>query len=247
MFEILLSTDKAGRRSARKLATLSISLIFHAAVIAAVIVVPLLRADAGLPEFKIMDVLIAPPVLPGVPPGPGRPGRRGEGDPAITKGPKDPPPKGGPTRFMAPVDVPTEITEEDPISLIPEGPAGPGVEGGAGDGTRTWIIGEEMLAEEVKPFEMAITTIRPPRLIKKVNPVYSATAIAAHVSGPVVIAAVTDIYGRVREARVVSGHALLSMTALEAVREWIYEPYLVNGIPKPVSFTVTVIFSLEKR
>ena len=109
------------------------------------------------------------------------------------------------------------------------------------------MIGDPIKPDEVDVNAVALTTIRPPRLIKRVNPDYSPIAIAAHVSGPVVIEAVTDIYGRVREARVVSGHALLSASALEAVREWIYEPYLVNGIPKPVSFTVTVTFTLENR
>ncbi len=72
-------------------------------------------------------------------------------------------------------------------------------------------------------------------------------ALAAHVVGRVEIDASTDIYGRVIEARVTSGNALLNGAALEAVKKWIYEPYLVNGIPRPVRFTVTITFSLETR
>jgi len=247
MFDLFLPGKEIRKTHVRKGLTFSLSLLLHALLIAAIIVVPLLRAEAQLPEFKFIDVLIAPPILPGVPPGPSRGGRPPDGPAHPPKGPNDPPPASGPHGFIAPVEIPTEIIDENPSDFIFEEPSGPGVEGGEGDGKTPWIVGKDILPEEVNPLEKAITTIRPPRLIKRVNPVYSPIAISAHVSGSVVIEAVTDIYGRVRKARVVSGHALLSASALEAVREWIYEPYLVNGIPKPVSFTVTVTFTLEKR
>lgn len=246
MFDNLLSAPVSGRKAGRKAATLALSLLFHAVLIAAIIVVPLLRAEASLPGFNVITAaLIAPPVLPGVPPG--RSGRGGNGPGGPTKGPKNPPPVSGPSKFLAPVDIPTEIIDEDPGDFVQEDWGGPGVDGGSGDGVKPWIIGDEIPPEEINPAGKVMTTVRPPRLIKRVNPEYSSIAIAAHVAGAVVIAAVTDIYGRVREARVVSGHALLNASALEAVREWIYEPYLVNGIPRPVRFTVTVIFTLDKR
>jgi len=248
MFDTLLAASGFRKGRVRKALTLSLSLLFHAAAIVAVIVVPLLRAEAELPGFAVIDVgLTSPPIVPGVPPGPGRAGRPTVGPAGTTRGPKDSPAASGLRKFMAPIEIPTEIIDENPADLVPEGPGGSGVDGGAGDGTEPWIISKEIFPEEVKPLESAITTIRPPRLIKRVNPGYSPAALAARISGPVVIEAVTDIYGRVREARVVSGHALLSMSALEAVREWIYEPYLINGIPRPVIFTVTVTFTLEKR
>ncbi|TFG79870.1 MAG: energy transducer TonB [Chrysiogenales bacterium] len=247
MFDMFLPGKEIRKTHVRKGLTFSLSLLLHALLIVAIIVVPLLRAEAQLPEFKFIDVLIAPPVLPGVPPGPGRGRKTPTGPIDTTKGLKNPPPTNKPRGFIAPVEIPTEIIDENPSDFIFEEPSGPGVEGGAGDGKTPWIVGKDILPEEVNPLEKAITTIRPPRLIKRVNPVYSQIAISAHVSGSVVIEAVTDIYGRVREARIIRGHALLSASALEAVREWIYEPYLINGIPRPVSFTVTVTFTLEKR
>ncbi len=246
MFDTFLATNGSRTRRVRKGLTFSLSLVLHAALIAAVIVVPLLRAETSLPGFKVIDAaLIAPPILPGVPPG--RSNRPANGPGGPTKGPKNPPPVSGPHKFLAPVEIPTAIIDEEPDDFISNDLGGPGVEGGAGDGTKPWIISGPVKPDEIDVNAVAVTTIRPPRLIKRVNPDYPAAAIAARVSGPVVITAVTDIYGRVRETRIVSGHALLSNSALEAVREWIYEPYLVNGIPKPVSFTVTVIFSLETR
>ncbi len=248
MFDTLLAASGFRRGGVRKALTLTLSLLFHAAAIAAVIVVPLLRAEAELPGFAVIDVgLTSPPIVPGVPPS-GRPPKGGPFAGPHGGGHPTPPPLSSPTTLRAPEKVPTDIWDEDPTDLVTEGPDGPGVPDSPGDGSGgSWIISKDIFPEEVKPLESAITTIRPPRLIKRVNPGYSPAALAARISGPVVIEAVTDIYGRVREARVVSGHALLSMSALEAVREWIYEPYLINGIPRPVIFTVTVTFTLEKR
>jgi protein TonB len=85
------------------------------------------------------------------------------------------------------------------------------------------------------------------KLIRRVTPIYPSVALAARIQGVVIVEATTDIYGRVREARVVSGQPLLNDAALQAVRQWVYEPYLSNGIPRPVTFTVTVTFSLSQN
>jgi len=248
MFDTMLAVSGSRARRLRNGLSFSLSVLVHATAIAAVIVVPLLRAEADLPGFAVIDAaLLAPPVLPGPPPGPGRSGRTPAGPAGPAEGPKPPPPAMRPRGFLAPVEIPTGISEEDPSTLAPDGTGGPGVDGGVGDGSKPWILGEDFTPETIDGRAVAIAVIKPPRLVRRVSPVYPPAAIAAHVSGPVVIAAVTDIYGRVREARVVSGHGLLAMSALEAVREWVYEPSLVNGIPRPVSFTVTVTFTLEKR
>ncbi len=51
--------------------------------------------------------------------------------------------------------------------------------------------------------------------------------------------------GRVENVRVVSGHPLLVTAALEAVRQWIYQPTLLNGKPVQVITTVDVNFALD--
>jgi outer membrane biosynthesis protein TonB len=51
----------------------------------------------------------------------------------------------------------------------------------------------------------------------------------------------------VRQARVISGHPLLNDAALSAIKQWVYEPYILNGIPKPVIFTATVTFTLQNQ
>ena len=90
----------------------------------------------------------------------------------------------------------------------------------------------------------AIGEIKPPKLIKKVDPVYPETARQARVQGVVVLEAVTDIYGRVQKVTVLRSVPLLDEAAVIAVRQWVYEPLILNGKPRPVIFTVTVNFRL---
>jgi len=78
-----------------------------------------------------------------------------------------------------------------------------------------------------------------------VEPIYPELALRVRVQGVVVIEARTDAYGRVRDTRVISGQPLLNDAAETAVKQWLYEPYLVNGMPRPVVFVVTVTFSLS--
>jgi len=247
MFETIFSSDRARRGRVRKALTVSLSLLFHAAAIIAVIVVPLLRAEAVLPEFAVIDVgLIGPSVLPGIPPS-GRP--RNTAMRPGSPGRENPPP---PRRPGGDFTVPREITKSTDEDLRDNFPGSDG-KNGIRDGidvegeNREWEIGKEYVPESITPGSGPVISILAPRLIKRVAPHYPPIALAAHVAGTVVIEARTDIYGRVREARVISGHALLNPAALEAVREWIYEPYFINAVPRPVKFTVTVTFTLDKR
>ena len=248
MFEIFIPEKGACGKNARKALTFSLSLLLHALLITAVIVMPLLRAEANLPGFKITEAaLIAPPVLPGVPPGPGRGPKPPSGPVDTSKGPKNPPPVSGPRGFKAPVDIPAEISDEDPADFVPAEPVGPGVEGGSGDGKSPWKMGEPVATDSIDANAAPVVMVRPPRLLKRVSPDYPQVPLIARISGVVVIEASTDMFGLVKEARVISGNSLFHEAALEAVRKWKYEPYYVNGIPRPVRFTVTITFNLTTR
>ena len=85
--------------------------------------------------------------------------------------------------------------------------------------------------------------IRAPIRIKEVAPVYPAIARSARVQGDVVIEATIDEEGNVADARVVKSVPLLDQAALEAVRQWHYQPTLLNGVPTAVVTTVTVKFT----
>ncbi|MCX6563307.1 MAG: TonB family protein [Candidatus Aminicenantes bacterium] len=93
----------------------------------------------------------------------------------------------------------------------------------------------------------AIGEIEPPRLIKQVDPVYPEIARQARVEGLVILEAETDIYGRVRNTRILRSIPLLDQAAIDAVKQWIYEPLLIEGKPRGVFFTVTVRFTLDGK
>ena len=85
--------------------------------------------------------------------------------------------------------------------------------------------------------------IRPPVKVKDVAPLYPAIAQSARVQGDVVIEATIDEGGKVADARVVKSVPLLDQAALDAVRQWEYQPSLLNGVPTAVVTTVTVKFT----
>jgi protein TonB len=86
--------------------------------------------------------------------------------------------------------------------------------------------------------------IRAPVQISKVEPVYPMIAQSARVSGVVILEAVVGTNGSVTDAKVLRSIPLLDQAALDAVRQWQYEPTLLNGVPVPVIMTVTVTFTL---
>jgi TonB family protein len=77
-----------------------------------------------------------------------------------------------------------------------------------------------------------------------VQPVYPETARIAHIQGDVVLRAIIDKNGNVAEARVVSGHPLLINAAMDAVKQWVYQPFVFNGKPVAVDTVITVKFHM---
>ena len=76
------------------------------------------------------------------------------------------------------------------------------------------------------------------------EPVYPQTARDAGVQGVVILEIVIGEDGAVANARVLRSIPLLDQAALDAVRQWRYEPTLLNGVPTSVIMTATVNFSL---
>lgn len=82
------------------------------------------------------------------------------------------------------------------------------------------------------------------KMIHQVQPVYPQIAKAAHVEGTLVLHAVIAKDGSVVELMYVSGPRLLMRAAMDAVRQWRYEPTLLNGQPVEVDTTISIIFTL---
>ena len=84
-----------------------------------------------------------------------------------------------------------------------------------------------------------------PKLIRKVEPIYPDSAKKAKVEGVVKLEATIDEEGKVTKVNVTQSVPELDKAAVEAVEQWIYEPYVVDGKPKSVQFTVTIRFHLK--
>jgi TonB family protein len=81
-------------------------------------------------------------------------------------------------------------------------------------------------------------------VLKKVAPDYPVTAKDMHVGGVVVLQAIISKEGHIRDLHVVSGPKLFQQSALDAVRQWEYRPYLLNGKPVEVMTTINVVYTL---
>ena len=81
----------------------------------------------------------------------------------------------------------------------------------------------------------------------RVEPAYPPLAKQARIQGVVVMTALIDKGGNVQNLQVVSGHPLLAPAAIEAVKQWRYKPFLLNGQPVEVETTVTVNFRVRSE
>lgn len=79
-------------------------------------------------------------------------------------------------------------------------------------------------------------------LIKRVKPVYPQAALAIHAQGAVQIEATVNKEGMVVNPKVLSGDAVLAQSALDAVRQWRYKPYYLDGEPVEIKTQITVNF-----
>jgi periplasmic protein TonB len=90
------------------------------------------------------------------------------------------------------------------------------------------------------------STIAEGMLIKKLLPAYPPIAKVTRTEGTVVLQATISATGTIENLRVVSGHPMLQQAAIEAVKEWRYRPYLLNGQPIEVETTINVVFKLTR-
>jgi protein TonB len=83
-------------------------------------------------------------------------------------------------------------------------------------------------------------------LIKKVQPNYPANALRMHVEGPVQLLATIGTSGNITAVKTLSGDATLARAAQEAVKQWKYKPYYLNGDPVEIQTQITVNFKLPR-
>ncbi len=98
-------------------------------------------------------------------------------------------------------------------------------------------------AEPVK----ASGDVQPPKLLKSVSPVYPEEARKKRLEGTVILEVKTDVKGKVTDVKVLRSIPALDQAAIDAVKQWVYEPKIIGGKPVPIVFTVTVRFVLDKK
>lgn len=224
--------------------TLPLSLLFHCSMIGTLIIYPLITAQ-DMPEVKNLAVHLMSM------PKPAAPGVRAAGKPGPKKkpdGPKDKPPKNLQSEMIAPIDIPEDIPDID-LDLGDDSGNDMDVDGGIdGDFLDNW--GDGSGTGDGFGYKgtmtMPVAVIRSPKLIKRVKPVYPPLALKARRQANVILEAETDIYGKVKRVRIISGDPFLNDAAIKAIRQWVYEPYIINGIPQAVKFTVKINFRLNR-
>jgi protein TonB len=87
--------------------------------------------------------------------------------------------------------------------------------------------------------------VQPARLLKSVQPVYPAFARSSHTSGEVTVDALIDANGNVTDLKAVSGPPILRPAAMDAIRQWKYDPTRLDGRPVAIHLSLTVRFRAE--
>jgi protein TonB len=207
--------------------------------------------------------LVTALVTPGAPPPPPPPGLKVEPRPSHAAATRV-----FPSSLIMPSSVPlvTRIIVDPPEAFSGGAGVPGGVQGGERDGVPGGILpgildaGARVapmahLPEVVeRPIAAAAPApARPPRItvlrmatpVHKVEPLYPALARQARVSGTVELLGVLGIDGRIHELKVLRGHPLLVNAALDAVRQWVFEPTMLNGAAVEVAAPITVNFVLN--
>jgi len=240
LFQDLIDSDSVGHTT-RKGYTLPLSILAHAVVLIVVVIVPLLTSEE-LPEptSAVRAFFVEPAAPPPPPPPPPPPAPHSAVPPKTpTKTMTEPP------KFTAPVEVPAEIKPEEGIDIGVEGGVAGGVEGGVPGGVVGGVVGG---LPDAPPPPQAVRVggqIKEPKKVKDVLPAYPDIAKQARVQGVVILECTISPQGRVSEAKILRGIPLLNESALTAVKQWVYSPTLLNGVPVPVIMTVTVNFRLQ--
>ena len=241
MFEDSL-LESGGRLKTKRGRTTTFAIILEIGLIGIMVLMPLIFTEA-LPKQQLMTFLVAPP-----PP------------------PPPPPPAAAPVHVQKQIQTdiingqlrtPTKIPEK--VQMIKEEEAPPPVSsmagvvggvpgaGGAMGGVIGGIINSTPVAvpKVATPQRVRVSAgVTSGLLVRKVNPVYPPLARQARISGTVVLRAVISKDGSIENLSLVSGHPMLAPAAIDAVKQWKYKPYLLNGEPVEVDTEVQVNFTL---
>ncbi len=243
MFEDSL-VESGGRLKTKRGTTTVISFVLEILFLGVLVLLPLIFTEA-LPTKQLMTMLTAPPPPPPPPPPPAA-------APVVVKKIQSELDNG---QLRTPTAIPKKIQmlkeDEPPPSAGPAGVVG-GVPGGVPGGAIGGVLGSVMssvptaVPKVATPQRVRVSQgVSQGLLIHKVQPTYPPLARQARIQGTVVLEALIGKDGSIQNLHVVSGHPMLTNAALEAVKEWKYKPYYLNGEPVEVSTTINVNFTLS--
>src|SRR5262249_22461641 len=96
------------------------------------------------------------------------------------------------------------------------------------------------------PIRVRVSMMQPGMLINRVEPQYPRMAVIIKLHGDVKLHAVIAKDGSIQSLSVISGHPMLAQAAVEAVKQWRYRPYILNGEAVEVDTFITVNFNQDK-
>lgn len=244
MFEDSL-IESGGRLRTKRGRTTTVAFILEVMLIGVMVLIPLIFTEA-LPKSVQLGFLVAPP-----PP------------------PPPPPPAAAPVKMVKVIQTdivngelrtPTKIPKV--VKMIQEDEAPPpvtstagvvgGVPGGVPGGSMGGVLGSVLSATNSLPAPKIATPQRirvssgvvSGLLLRKVQPAYPPLARQARIQGTVILQAEISKEGNITNLQLISGHPMLAPAAIEAVKQWKYKPYLLNGEPVEVETQVMVNFTL---
>lgn len=246
MFEEMVISSPNPKKT-NKPWTVFVSMLFQIAFLAILILIPLIYTEA-LPKTMMATMLTAPPPPPPPPPPP-------VAATVVHVKPQVHLMDAG--KLMAPKVIPKDIkiikedAEPDMGSVGMTGGVPGGVAGGSMGGVLGGVIGGVGTAPPPpKPHQTGPLrvggNVQAARIVNRVQPVYPPLARQTRISGTVRLHAIIGKDGTIQQLEVLSGHPLLQQAALDAVRQWRYQPTLLNGEPVEVDTTIDVIFSLNQ-
>lgn len=221
-----------------------VSFLLQVMIVGVMILIPLIFTEA-LPKGTTMFMLVAPP-----PP------------------PPPPPPAAAPVKVVKQIQTdivngelrtPTKIPKK--VQMIKEDEAPPpamasagvvgGVPGGVPGGSMGGVMGSILSAQPTvapkvaTPQRVRVSSgVSTGMLVRKVPPQYPPLARQARIQGTVILQATISKEGSIENLQLISGHPMLAPAAIEAVKQWKYKPYLLNGEPVEVETQVQVNFTL---
>src|SRR5438094_7924749 len=243
MFEDSL-IESGGKLKTKRGVTTAISFGFQVMLIGVLVLLPLLFTEA-LPKTQLMTFLVAPPPPP----------------------PPPPPPAATPVKVVKQIQTdiingqlrtPTKIPEK--VQMIKEEEAPPQMSSGVVGGVPGGIPGGQMggvIGGIISSTPVAVPKAATPQrvrvsqgvtqglLIKKIQPAYPPLARQARIQGAVLLQAQISKEGTIEHLTLISGHPMLAPAAIEAVKQWRYKPYILNGEPVEVDTQITVNFTLS--